>query len=286
MADKPKKELGGMRNMSTGAKVAVGVFAVIMALSMMLPSLAPIFAGNNDAADEQEETSENQTTAQDENATAEGEEEEAEDLTAGVPDNETLQSLAQTNAEKVAPFKTRLKKNSKDLAALLNLGNAYMNWGYSATYSSSTDEEKEYAKGLLEQAIDYYDQYLKLNDAKSVRVDRALCQYYMGQNDEAIQALEKLAEDNPDYPLVWANLGMLYEQQGDSEKASEAYHKAVETDEKDEYGAKSYANSRLISLNSKVSSPGDAGDASADDISTSQDSGLTSTLANDSGVGF
>lgn len=285
MAEKPKKELGGMRNMSTGAKVAVGVFAVIMALSMMLPSLAPIFAGNNDAADDQAEASENETTAQEENATSQGDDEE-EDLTKGVPDNDTLKSLAETNAEKIAPFKMRIKSNPKDLAALLNLGNAYMNWGYSATYSSSTDEEKEYAKGLLEQAVSYYDQYLELNDAKSVHVDRALCQYYMGQNDEAIQALEKLAKDNPDYPLAWANLGMLYEQQGETEKASDAYRKAVKTDKKDEYGAKSYANSRLISLNSKVSSPGDAGDASADKVSTEKDSGLTSTLADKSGVGF
>ena len=123
MADKPKKELGGMRNMSTGAKVAVGVFAVIMALSMMLPSLAPIFAGNNDAADDQAEASENETTAQEENATSQGDDEE-EDLTKGVPDNDTLKSLAETNAEKIAPFKKRIKSNPKDLAALLNLGNA------------------------------------------------------------------------------------------------------------------------------------------------------------------
>ena len=47
MADssKKEKELGG-RKMSTGTKIVVGIFAVVMALSMMLPSLAPIFAGS------------------------------------------------------------------------------------------------------------------------------------------------------------------------------------------------------------------------------------------------
>lgn len=291
MANKPKqKELGGTRNMSTGTKVVIGVFAVVMALSMMLPSLTSIFAGAGAAQEEEEqaeaanETEGNDTIAN-ETEVGEGNETEVNETAAreakaleGVPDNESLQDLAKTNYEKVEPLEERLKEEPENLAVLLNLGNAYMNWGYSAKYSGTTDEEQDYAKGLLQKAISYYDDYLKLNDSNAVKVDRALCQYYMGDTDKAIESLEKIAKDNPDFPLAWANLGMLYEQQGDSEKASDAYRKAIESDKDDEYGAKSYANSRLISLNSKVDSPSDAGEADANNLVDKSDSGLTSTL--------
>lgn len=298
MADKPKKELGGARNLSTGVKVGIVIIAVIMALGMMLPSLSSIFASGSSKADEQSESSE-QTDEQTSESTDEGaddqnaddeskdDKEKEDDKLKDVPDNESLKSLATTNLETIEPYQKRLKEDKNDLAALLNMGKTYMSWGYSAKYSSTTDEEQEYSKGLLEQAMKYYDRYLKLNDSDAVRVDRALCEFYAGDTEEAINALEKLSKKKADYPLVWANLGMLYEQQGETEKANEAYKKAIETDQKDEYGAKTYANQRLISLNATLSSPADAGDAGSDKVSTSNnETGLTSTLADKSGVGF
>lgn len=315
MAQKPKKkELGGRENMSTSTKVIIAIFAVIMAVSMMMPSLAQIFASGSAAEEQAEETpadeqATDESTADEqsddasgdkaEDAEAESKDDESkdakdaeskdaeeDDALKGVPDNESLKSLAEQNAPKAKKFEDRLKEDPDNLAALLNLGSLYMNWGYSATYSATTDEETAYAKDLVKKAVDCFDKYLKLNDDNAVKVNKALCEFYAGDAEAAVKALEKITADVPDYPLAWANLGMLYEQSYDTEKASEAYKKAVETDPNDEYGAKTYANQRIIALNSKVSSPGDAGDASADDISTKPESGLTSTLANDSGVGF
>lgn len=296
MAQK-NKELG-QRNLSLPAKVVIIVFAVMMALSMTLPSLASIFASRNASSSSQaEETDESEATTDepaettdeasgestDESAEAEAEEKKTDPA---VPDNEQLQSLSETYAPKVARYEEKLAEDKDNLAALLNLGQTYMNWGYSATSSSSTEEETAYSQGLLDQAVSYFDQYLSLNDAKTVRVDRALCLSYAGKSDEAIADLTALTEQESDYALAWANLGMLLENAGKTDEASEAYRKAAEYDPDDEFGAKSYANKRLIALNSSVSSPGDAGDASADSISTDSRSGLTSTLANDSGVGF
>lgn len=294
MAKKPQKELGG-RQLSTGTKIVVAVFAVIMALSMMLPMIAQVFAGRQVASSESAEQAESATeeaaqtdekTDEKKDADEKAADEKATEEEAAVPDNETLKSLAEQYDPKVDKYKKRLESDPKNLAALLNLGQTYMNWGYSATYSSSTDEETNYSKGLLNKAVKTYDDYLALNDSPAVKVDKALCQYYAGDTDKAIKALEKMTKDDPSYPLAWANLGMLYETQNETEKATEAYRKAVETDENDEYGAKSYGNRRLIALNSTVSSPGDAGDASIDNLSTNTNSGLTGTLANDSGVGF
>lgn len=287
MADssKKEKELGG-RKMSTGTKIVVGIFAVVMALSMMLPSLAPIFAGSmqkNSSSEQKEEQSEAAKTEEnkDENAKM-----PATELAERVPDNQTIKTSTETYAKKAEKFERRLASDPKNLAALLNAGQTYMNWGYGISYSATNDAEKGYVNDVLTKAIEYFDRYLAIDDAKSVKVDRALCKSTKGETDAAIQELEAMSKEDPTFPLVWANLGMLYQTKGDTEKASAAYQKAVETDPNDEYGAKSYANQQLISLNSKVSSPSDAGDAGIEPSSSAGTSGLSNTLASNSGTSF
>ena len=290
MADssKKEKELGG-RKMSTGTKIVVGIFAVVMALSMMLPSLAPIFAGSmqKSASEQKDDQSDSEAAKTDETKDANAKM-PATELAERVPDNQTIKTSTETYAKKAEKYERRLASDPKNLAALLNAGQTYMNWGYGISYSASSDAEKAYVNDVLKKANEYFDRYLALNDSKSVKVDRALCKSSMGDTDAAIKDLEAMSAEDPTFPLVWANLGMLYQTKGDSEKASNAYQKAVETDPNDEYGAKSYANQQLISLNSKVSSPGDAGDASItpDSGSNSGASGLSSTLANNSGTAF
>lgn len=268
MATPKKKELGGARNMRTSTKVIIGIFAVIMALSMMLPSLAPIFAQRSSSADSTQEESNSQSSSEASEKTEEGkkegdakEEGKDEEADPKVPDNESLKSLEKTNKEKVDKLKKRLEEDPNNLAALLNLGEAYMNWGYSANSSSTKDEEKEYSKALLNKAMSYYDRYLKLNDSVTVKINRALTQYYAGETDQAIAALKKICEENPQNALAQAQLGYLYESQYDTKNATAAYTKAAELDSDDTYGIKTYANQRLIALNSKVSSVGDPGDA-------------------------
>jgi tetratricopeptide (TPR) repeat protein len=333
-----KKELG--RKLSLPVKIVIVLFAIIMALSMMLPSLAQFFVGNNaqkaqeEATETTEETegtegtegdseesegdaaetagdAEDGEAAEGEGAdatqgeaaegaeTAEGDQ-KAEDATAtdadraAIPNNDTLKQYYDTYKPQVTRYEDKLKEKPESLAALLNAGQAYMNWGYMADYASSSDEEHAYSYSLLNKAVEYFDRYLALNDSKSVHVDHALCLYYMDKTDEAISELEAYSEVEPDYPLVWANLGMLYELMGETEKANEAYKTAAECDPDDEYGAKSYANGRLIELNKKVEGPGDAGEANANKLAhegegegeEAPEPGLTATLAQDTGVGF
>lgn len=288
MAEK-QKELGGQK-LSTPAKIIIVLFAVIMALSMMLPMFASVFAkdSQSEKTEQAETTSEDAATdktATDEAATdKEAKDAEAEKKESDVPDNEQLKNLADTYTERVERYQARLDEDPDNLAALLNLGQAYMSWGYSANYSSTTDEEKAYSKGLLDKATAAFDSYLKLNDATAVKVDRALITYYGGDTDKAVSDLEALSKEQPDSALVWANLAMLYESSGNTDKASETYQKAIDCDPNDEYGAKSYANQRLISLNKKLSSPADAGEASVDNIETNKESGLTSTLNSSVGL--
>ncbi len=152
-------------------KVGIGAFAVLMALSMMLPSLASIVSGAQQASSsaQTETTTEADTTDEtttDETATdetAETEESEGETV-------DTATGVAQIDAAyetQVSSLETKLESDNKNLAALLNLGKLYMQWGAGASYYASTDEENAHVAELFEKAIGYYDRYLEINEDNS-----------------------------------------------------------------------------------------------------------------------
>lgn len=294
MAEKHQKELGG-RNMSTGTRIIVGIFAVIMALSMTLPSLAPIFA--NDTVSEQEaeseESSEQDASEQEKDATEEKESDKKTETTgdseldaiiASTPDNESLKTLAEDNQKSNEKFIKRLEEDPNDLAALLNLGQNYMNWGSNARYSGTTEEETAYTNALFKKAIEYYDRYLAIRKSDAVKIQRAMCEFYTDNTEEALKTLTTMTEEKPDYPLAWAYLGMLYEQQYDYDKAKEAYAKAVETDPDNEYGAKNYGEERTKAINSSQSNFSDLTNQELLGTDSTPTEGLAGTIAQNSGL--
>lgn len=276
----------GRREMKTWVKVVIVIFAVIMVLAMMLPSFVSVMQSNQQAAQQQEQQSQDSTDSSDSSSSDSSDSSDDSTDTAsleGVPEN--LQSLASQYSGTVSTLENKLKDDPNNLAALLNLAHDYMNWGYSAISQSTTDEETSYSQGLLQQAIGYFDRYLELNDANSAKVDRALCQYYSGDTDAAREALEQITQDAPDFAPAWANLGMIYEREGDTDKAENAYQQASDNDPDDEYGAKSFAEQRLIQLKAQENASSSDSESSAlSDSSTSE--GLTNALADKSGVGL
>ena len=294
MADKPQKELGGPRKMSTGTKVVIGIFAVVMALSMTLPSLTQIFAGSTNSSSSSEQSSEQSSDDQSASKTEEGEnkdessseakqeEQATDDGITNVPDNESLKSLADQNKKDVEKFSARLKEDPKSLPALLNLAQTYMSWGASASYSSSTDEETAYSKGLINKAMGYFDQYLGLHESDAARVQRIMCESYAGENDKAVGDLEKMTQDKPDYPVAWIYLGMLYSQQGNNDKALEAYNKVAEVDPDDVYGMQAYAKQSIASINSSQSSFEDLTNEKLLGTNSQPTEGLPGAIANQS----
>lgn len=135
-------------------------------------------------------------------------------------------------------------------STLLNLANGYFDWGVAAINHAASDEDSAHARELLARAVEYYDTYLADNPgAKSATVDRAICVFYAGDTDQAIEALEALISDDPSFAPAWANLGMFYESQGSTEKAADAYRRAIEASaEDDAYNVGSYAQERLDAL--------------------------------------
>lgn len=276
-AAKPKDGL------SVGAKVALTVFAVLMALSMMLPSIAAIVGTSST----QDSSAQGQTadSGSDADSSASGDSSDSSDGT-----TDAVSQADEKYQPLVDALESKLSSDSQNLATLLNLGKDYMAWGVTVRYSGSTDASTSHANELLEKAISYYDQYLALKDSGAVRVDRALCQYYEEETSEATQALEQLTQDMPDYGPAWANLGMLYESAGNSDQAREAYQKAQEADADDEYGAKTYATQRLSAMDSAASSNASTTDSTSATTSSSSTTGstgvkgLSDTLANLSGT--
>ncbi len=256
--------------------IIIGVFAVLMALSMMLPSLTYIF-GNNGAqpVEEQQEQAETTDDTDETDAnTTDGDTADATGDATADTEKSDMDKVDDSYKAVVNPLKEKLEKNPEDLATLLNLGNDYMAWGSAAGSYASTDEDYEHITKLYGKAIEYFDSYLKLNDSAVVKTSRAMCLLYQGNTDEAIAGLEKVVEEHPDHGPAWADLGLIYEYQGQSDKAKESYQKAIEADADDAYGAKSYANRRLASM--AASENGGLTDETAESSnvsSTSTDSG-------------
>lgn len=217
----PVPQSAEKKGLSTGSKVVIAAFAVIMALSMMLPSLAGLIGGDSSGA--------NPTTIED---------------------------IDSRYGEIAEPLEKKVAADPADMESVLELGRAYMSWGYNISYLASVDNDTLHANELFDKAIQMFDSYLASNpeDAGQVKVDRALCLLYAGETSTARTALEAITAEDPENAIAWANLGLVCEISGDTEAARTAYSAAIEHDPDNAQGAKSYASQRILALNTSGSS--------------------------------
>lgn len=197
--------------------IAVSVFAVLLVLSMMVPSLAAIV-----------------TNARQAKAVSQGQE----------VTSETIDAVYQASAEEA---EAALAENPEDKELILDAANSYFGWGYAVGAYATDESAAAHSQELLGKAQGLYDQYLTQEDSSDVAVNRALCLLYSGDTTSAQEALEAIVEKDPDSASAWANLGMIYEMTNPDEAAA-AYERAVAADPDDEAGAKSFAQGRLDSL--------------------------------------
>lgn len=270
-----KSQQGGL---SLGARIAIAVIAVVMALSMMLPSLSSIFSGSSSSTTTDQSSSADASTSESTSSSSS----DSSSSSSSTSTTSTVDTIDSEYKTLVASLESKLANDPNNLATLLNLGRDYMQWGYQVVYNGTTDADTTHGNDLLDKAISYFDQYLALNDSNSVKVDSALCLLYKGDTSGAISALQQITTDSPDYGPAWANLGLAYEISGDSTSALSAYQQAETTDADDEYGAKSYAEKRIASINSSTTSTTSGTSATSGTSSTSTTQGLSDTLASKS----
>ncbi len=207
--------------LSVGSKIVIIAFAAILALSMMVPSLAGLFGA--DASTSQAPAS--------------------------------IEELDARYTEITEPLEQKIARDPDDMESVRALAQAYMNWGYNVSYLAAVDAETSHANELFSKALQLFDAYLDTDpeDSGQIKVDRALCLLYAGETSNAREALEAITEEDPENAVAWANLGLVYEIVGDTEQARNAYSAAIEHDPDNEQGAKAYASSRLLSINNSSS---------------------------------
>lgn len=211
----PTPQVEKKEGLSLASKVVITVFAVLMALGMMLPSLAGLVDKGSSSTP----------------ATI-----------------EDVDARFQKTAE---PLEQKVAANAEDMDSVLQLGQTYMNWGYNVLALSKVDAETLHANELFSKAMQMFDSYIAANPDASgqVKVDRALCLLYSGETSNALSALQAIVDEDPSNAIAWSNLGLVYEITGSTESARDAYTHAIEADPNDEAGAKSYASQRILQLN-------------------------------------
>lgn len=213
--------------------IAVSVFAVILVLSMMVPSLAAIVMNARQAKAVSQAQS-------------------------GEVTSETIDAVYQTQAEEAD---AALAASPNDAEAMLTAANNYFNWGYAVGAYATDENAATHSSELLGKAKDLYDQYLAKEESSDVEVNRALCLLYTGDVAGAQAALESVVDKDSACASAWANLGMIYEMTNPDAAAS-AYDSAIAADPDDEAGAKSFAQARLDALNGTTE---DAAEATGDE---------------------
>ncbi len=218
-------------------EVLVAVFAVVIGVSMMLPSLSYIFAGASGSNSQDTQTSSDASqAANDENASNQP-----------AADTQTATSMEAVDSQYqslVAPLESDLQNASDDTAKLssfLGLGDDYSKWGTAATQFATDDASEQHVIDLFNKAIDYYNQYLAINDSDAVRVKVAQCTMFSGKVDEGLASLEAMTQKNPDYAPAYVYMGIGYAAKGDMTKAVNTFKLAEEKDPDDKYGAKTLA---------------------------------------------
>lgn len=208
----------------TVRNVAVSAFAILLVLSMMIPSLASIVSGARNA----------KAVSEAQNAITSGE--------------VTAEQIDAIYGAGIDELEQTLSESPNDLDTLLQLGNQYLSWGYAAGAYVTDDTAAEHSAELFTKAREYFDRYLAIESDADVKVNRALCDLYAGDVTAAQEGLEAIVAEDAECASAWANLGMIYEMTN-PDAAALAYERAIAADPDDEDGAKSYAQSRLDALN-------------------------------------
>lgn len=227
-------------NTTLGMKIIIVLFAVVLVIGICMPFFSSCsMASSSSSQDTQGSTSsssEAQTTAQ----------------------------VDETYGDLISTLESRLEADPGDLSTLASLGNNYMDWGQALQQASDASENEEHISETFAKAVDYYDQYLEEDpDSNAVRVDRACCMYYAGQEDEAIAALEDFTAENDSFAPAWANLGIFLYLQDDLDAAKDAFSQAIEADPEDAYNVSAICQMYVAIIESQQEAEAEAAEADA-----------------------
>ena len=233
--------LKSRREKKEGAKrVAITIFAVFIAILMMVPSIGQIIMGR-----------------QAENAAKEG--------------IHSVEDVDKMFKEQLDSVVKAAQDNPDDKNAQLAVPQFYMQWASYANILSQTDEDKQHTADLYEKASEAYDKVLAdHSDWSAAHVGKASCMYAQGNEEDAISYLEKYNKENPDDPQILFGLGNLKNSKDERDEAKALYQRVVEVAGEDNKELAEAAQNRIDSINEKDAK--DAQAAQEDKESTNKDS--------------
>jgi len=146
-----------------------------------------------------------------------------------------------------ATYEDILKKNPKDVNALIGMGDTY------SDLAQVTEDLGNYRK-----AVDYYKKALEIDpDRSSVRTDMAIAYDSLGATDVAIAELNKVISSDKDFHQAYFNLGVImYRSKNDIASAKEHFQKVVELSPKSMFGLKAQEYIAQIDIELKAHSKG------------------------------
>ena len=148
------------------------------------------------------------------------------------PTGQTLSVVQQVSNQYkpgVDALSAQVASDPTSYTALVNLGNAYFDWAQTLSspqpnQSTVSSEALAAAMPLWAQARDTYAKALQVKPGESpVTVDYAITAFYSGDTTAAIVAAEGVAKADPTFAQAWLNLGIFYQQSGESAKAIAAF---------------------------------------------------------------
>lgn len=211
-------------------KVVIVVFAAILVITLMLPSLSALFAPAKEES-AQKQSEETSQSAEAENQTP-----------------QSAQDVDNVFRPAADALKKRLEEKPDNVALLNDLSSLYFNWGIQLMPFAKDQATLGHMQQVFSTAAETYDKLLGISPSDTVTVDKNLSLFYAGKSDEALKGLEELTKKSPDFASAWANLGMVYETEGRADDAKSAYKKAIEVNKEDNSRVKLYAESRLEAL--------------------------------------
>ncbi len=181
----------------TGKEIAVIVFAIFIALSMMIPSIGYII---NNMQNQQESHP------------------------------VTIQQVDETFTKKTDELNEKIKIDPKNANLYDELGNDYLQWAsYASVLPVEGQDTAATVNGLKHKALDAFNASLEISTTEAGVVGKALSLTMLNDPDQAETLLEGYLKDHPESTAAYQMLAQVFEVKGEKEKALEAYEKVKST---------------------------------------------------------
>ncbi len=233
---------------STGMKVVIVLFAVILVVSMCVPfiSSCTVTGSSADSSDSSDTSTSTATT--------------------------TVASVKQQYSSIISSLEDKLAADEDNTTAMASLGNNYMDMAAAMRSASDASDNSDEVEAAYAKAAEYYEQYLVKASSQAVTVDHAVCLFYGGSADEAVSELSEYVQgDGAEYAMAWYNLAIMHYTGDTPDYASavEEFNKAAELDSDGSAGinvyAQVYAQLAQSSLDAENEESDDSADATSDD---------------------